>query len=223
MSSITTSILLLFLIIAQGCNAQVNNGDVRKSVKTTDAGKRIGGPCDGCEIMYVGMPEVIPAIDTSSGWNEEGQKLLIKGKVVKTDGKTPAPGVVLYYWQTDNRGLYTSKTGMPEEAKRHGHIRGWIKSDDQGNYALYTIRPAAYPNENAHAHIHLLVREPGLSNEYYIDEFVFDDDPLLTNDRRSAAQNRGGSGILKTVKSGDLQVAEHKIILGLNIPGYPGK
>jgi len=34
-------------------------------------------------------------------------------------------------------------------------------------------------------------------------------------------ENRGGSGILRVLVSGDLQIAEHNIILGLNIPNYP--
>ncbi|WP_273566338.1 hypothetical protein [Maribacter halichondriae] len=33
--------------------------------------------------------------------------------------------------------------------------------------------------------------------------------------------NRGGSGILRAMKRNGFQVAEHNIILGLNIPNYP--
>ena len=56
-----------------------------------------------------------------------------------------------------------------------------------------------------------------------IDEFVFDDDILLTEEKRKKLENRGGSGILKVLNKGDLQIAAHNIILGLNIPNYPGK
>ena len=34
-----------------------------------------------------------------------------------------------------------------------------------------------------------------IENEYYIDEFVFDDDVLLTGAKRKALENRGGSGV----------------------------
>ena len=71
------------------------------------------------------------------------------------------------------------------------------------------------------AHIHPAIKEPNIDKEYYIDEFVFDDDKLLTGEKRRAMENRGGSGILKVLVSGDLQIAEHNIVLGLNIPNYP--
>jgi protocatechuate 3,4-dioxygenase beta subunit len=183
--------------------------------------KLVGGGCDGCELMYVGMPENIKSIDTSAGWTEYGQKLLITGKVYKLGGKTPAPNVIIYYWQTDNNGYYSPKEGMEEKAKRHGHIRGWVKSDENGNYAIYTIRPAPYPNEITPAHIHLSIKEPNIDEEYYIDEFVFDDDVLLTGKKRKANENRGGSGVLRVLIDKDMQIAEHNIILGLNIPNYP--
>ncbi|MEJ7679359.1 MAG: hypothetical protein WKG06_16170 [Segetibacter sp.] len=77
--------------------------------------------------------------------------------------------------------------------------------------------------ENIPAHIHTSIKEPNIDNEYYIDEFIFDDDKLLTSAKRKALENRGGSGILRVLISGDLQIAEHNIILGLNIPNYPDK
>jgi protocatechuate 3,4-dioxygenase beta subunit len=73
------------------------------------------------------------------------------------------------------------------------------------------------------AHIHPSIKEPNIDNEYYIDDFVFDDDKLLTSEKRKEVENRGGNGILKVAISGDLQIAERDIILGLNIPNYPGK
>ena len=184
--------------------------------------KIIGGGCDGCEIMYIGIPKNINATDTSSGWREDGQKLVITGTVYKQDGRTPAPGVIIYYWQTDNKGYYSPSPEMDPLAKRHGHIRGWIKTDNLGKYALYTIRPSPYPDRDIPAHIHPSIKEPGL-NEYYIDEFVFDDDKLLTSDKRKKLENRGGSGVLRVIENQDLQIAEHDIILGLNIPDYPEK
>jgi protocatechuate 3,4-dioxygenase beta subunit len=67
----------------------------------------------------------------------------------------------------------------------------------------------------------LSIKEPNIENEYYIDEFVFDDDKLLTGEKRKALENRGGSGVLRVLISSEIQIAEHNIILGLNIPNYP--
>lgn len=181
----------------------------------------VGGPCDGCEIMYVGMPRAINAVDTSAAWSETGEKMLLKGRVFRTDGKTPAPDVVIYYYHTDNSGKYTPSPDQDEKTRRHGHIRGWVKTDREGKYSIYTIRPAPYPNGNIPAHIHTFILESDLDNPYYIDEFVFADDPLVA--KVSNFENRGGSGILKVRKSAGLSVADHDIVLGLNIPGYPAR
>ncbi|MBK9461135.1 MAG: intradiol ring-cleavage dioxygenase [Sphingobacteriales bacterium] len=203
------------------CNGHTKDNNQTVSNNPTVKSKLVGGGCDGCEIMYVGMPTNISPADTSAGWTQKGQKLLVTGIVFKLDGKTPAPNVVIYYWQTDNNGYYSPKQGMDEKAKRHGHIRGWVRTDENGKYSIYTIKPAPYPNENIPAHIHTSIKEPNIDNEYYIDEFIFDDDKLLTGEKRKALENRGGSGILRVLLSGDLQIAEHNIILGLNIPNYP--
>ena len=212
-------VLLNFLT---SCNGQTKSENNQSEIKT-DQNKLVGGGCDGCELMYVGMPKNIKSIDTSSGWNEKGQKLLITGTVYKLGGKIPAPNVIIYYWQTDSNGYYSPKDEMDEQAKRHGHIRGWVKSDENGKYSIYTIRPAPYPNDDMPAHIHISIKEPNIKDEYYIDEFVFDDDILLTGKKRKALENRGGSGVLRVLIDKDKLVAEHNIILGLNIPNYPEK
>jgi protocatechuate 3,4-dioxygenase, beta subunit len=192
-----------------------------KTIPASGSNKLVGGGCDGCELMYEGVPASINAVDTSEGWFEQGQQLLITGIVYKKDGSTAAPGVIIYYWQTDYRGYYSPKPNLPDKAKRHGHIRGWVRTDTDGRYAIYTSRPAPYPGEKIPAHIHLSIKEPDIANEYYIDDWVFDDDALLTTELRIKSENRGGSGILTVLAAGRLQVAEHNIVLGLHIPGYP--
>jgi protocatechuate 3,4-dioxygenase beta subunit len=174
--------------------------------------------------MYVGMPATINSSDTSAGWTEKGQKLLVTGTVYKLDGRTPAQNVIIYYWHTDNDGLYSPRQGMSEKAKRHGHIRGWIKTDEKGKYSIYTIRPAPYPNDVIPAHIHLSIKEHDIDNEYYPDDINFDDDKLLIPYfKRYPQENRCGSGVVRVLLNGDTQIAEHDIILGLNIPNYPKK
>lgn len=211
----------LFLLIAVSFRCTRHN-ETKAIAPTENATTKpvVGGGCDGCEIMYVGMPSDIKPVDTSAGWNEKGKKLLVKGTVFKHDGTTPAPNVIIYYWQTDNNGLYAPKPGMDEKSARHGHIRGWMKTGSDGKFALYTIRPASYPNTDNPQHIHISVKEPDL-NEYYIDEWNFDDDLLVTEAYRNRLENRGGSGILKARTINGLLTAEQNIYLGKNIPGYP--
>ena len=209
---------VILIGLSTGCNAQTN--DTNNPSDRSD-NKIVGGPFENEEFMYIGMPDKINSVDTSAGWTQKGQKLLITGTIYKLDGKTPAPNVVLYYYHTDLNGYYANREGLDQRVARHGYIRGWVKSDEDGKYSIFTVRPAPYPNSDMPAHIHPAIKEPNIDKEYYIDEFVFDDDKLLTGEKRRAMENRGGSGILRVLLSGDLQVAEHNIILGLNIPNYP--
>lgn len=209
-------VIVTFLLLS--CDGQTISNAKNTTEEKTGI---VGGPFENGEFMYIGMPENIKSIDTSAGWTQNGQKLLITGTIYKSDGKTPAPNVILYYYHTDINGLYAGKPGLDPRVARHGYIRGWVKSDADGNYAIYTVRPAPYPNRNIEAHIHPSIKEPDIDKEYYIDEFVFDDDKLLTGEKRKKLPNRGGSGILRVFKKGDMQIAEHNIILGLNIPNYP--
>jgi protocatechuate 3,4-dioxygenase beta subunit len=145
--------------------------------------------------------------------------MIISGTIFKRDGKTPAPNVVLYVYQTNSKGLYSKASGQTQ-AVRHGHIRGWMKTDDQGRYEFRTIRPGAYPNSKIPQHIHPIIRESGLSF-YWIDDFVFEDDPLLTASEISKLENRSGSGIIKLTKNSQgVWVGARDIILGKNIPNY---
>jgi protocatechuate 3,4-dioxygenase beta subunit len=199
------------------------NGQKKESVSNRELTRNgiVGGPFENAEFMYIGMPEKINAVDTSAGWTQDGQRLLITGTIYKLDGKTPAPNVIIYYYHTDIDGYYSSKPGLDARVARHGYIRGWLKSDENGKYSIYTVRPGAYPNTSFEAHIHPSIKEPTIDKEYYIDEFVFNEDKLLTEEKRGKLQNRGGSGILTVLQEGDLQIAKHDIILGLNIPNYP--
>jgi protocatechuate 3,4-dioxygenase, beta subunit len=58
------------------------------------------------------------------------------------------------------------------------------------------LKPAAYPYAKIPAHIHPVIKEPGFS-EYYIDEYLFGDDPFLATAERNRAEDRGGNGIIK--------------------------
>jgi protocatechuate 3,4-dioxygenase beta subunit len=77
-----------------------------------------------------------------------------------------------------------------------------------------------YPGRTAPAHIHVTIKEPD-RNEYWIDEYVFDDDPLLTKEHRDEMKNHGGNGVLlvHTVEK-DFQKASRNIYLGKNIQDY---
>jgi protocatechuate 3,4-dioxygenase beta subunit len=184
--------------------------------------KKVGGPCEGCEAIYENtvpfdqLPSFVKLPEVS--W--DGKKPMgINGTVFKADG-TPAADVVLYVYHTNEKGIYPKKGDEKGWAKRHGYLRGWVKTDQKGQYKFGCLRPAPYPGRDEPAHIHVTIKEPDI-NEYYIDEFVFSDDPLLTPEKRAKLENRGGSGIVKIIDVGNMYKGERNIYLGKNIPEYP--
>jgi protocatechuate 3,4-dioxygenase, beta subunit len=206
-------LVLSLAVTLQGC-AQASQQEPTNT-------KRVGGPCEGCEAIYESPTpfEQLSYRDTLPDYKDNGQKLHLSGVVYKADGRTPAPGVVLYVYHTDGTGVYPTRGDEKGWGRRHGYIRGWVRTNDKGEYAFYTLRPGAYPSRQAEEHIHITVKEPDL-NEYYIDDFVFADDPLLTQQHRARLRNRGGSGILNPQKSGHILVARRDIILGKNVTDY---
>lgn len=216
MLQITNILICSALLLVTGCQGQASKKSSQK----------IGGPFENSDYLFQQMPQNISSVDTSPGWKEPGAKMLVTGTVYKRDSKTPAPGIIIYYYQTNTEGRYQHKPGEPrsmppnEKGQTHGNIRGWVKTDKNGRYSIYTIRPGVYPNFDEPAHIHVTIKEPDF-NEYYIDDFLFDDDKFLTSEKRKRLANRGGSGVLRLVSTNGLLVGERDIILGLNIPEYP--
>ncbi len=203
-------ILVIAVLLCFSCESQN---------RSKTAAVKVGGPCEGCEAIFEYGDRKLSAVDTLPDFEANEPKLKITGVVYENDGKTPAKDVILYIYHTNANGIYPKAQNATGWAQRHGYLRGWIKTGVDGRYTFYTFRPASYPNTTISQHIHITVKEPD-KNEYYIDDFLFDDDPFLTKAERKNRPNRGGSGIFLPVKRGDIFLIERDIRLGLNIPDY---
>jgi protocatechuate 3,4-dioxygenase beta subunit len=175
----------------------------------------IGGPCEGCENVFVDMPKELGSQSRITAVDEPGEPMVIVGVVRSLNGE-PVEGIIIYAYHTDASGVY------PPGATRHGRLRGWARTDENGIYRFDTIRPGSYPGRNNPQHVHMHVIEPGRVT-YYIASLVFDDDPLLTSERQRRRENgRGGSGVAHPEKNdGDIWSVRRDITLGQNVPGYP--
>lgn len=206
-------LLSLFSFVMMSCYSQT------ASKINPSSNKRVGEACEGCEgVLEFGSKTLTP-FDTLPLFDQSEPKLKINGTVFKNDGKTPAKDVILYIYHTNREGIYQIKGDENGWGKRHGFIRGWIRTNDDGKYEFYTFRPAAYPDRTEPEHIHLTVKELD-KNEYYLDSYLFDDDPLLSVEKIKKLSNRGGSGITKPIFKDGLMTIHRDIILGLNIPDY---
>lgn len=181
----------------------------------------VGLPCEGCEAVFEGLPATLTSHSRIARPDEPGQAMRIVGTVFDTDGH-PAPGVIVYAYHTNSLGIYP-RSGHPQgpAGDRHGLLRGWVKTDEDGQYRFDTIRPAGYPDTDLPAHVHMHVIEVGRCT-YYIDDILFEDDPRLTAEKRGQlVRGRAGSGLVLPQEDGDgTLIVTRNIALGLNIPGY---
>jgi len=204
-------LLLSLILVFSSCKSQTN-----EEVKA----RLVGGPCEGCQAILEYGDKVLAPVDTLPDFNEDGPKIKVTGTIYQADGKTPAKDVILYIYHTNQKGIYATKGDEKGWGKRHGYIRGWIKTDSSGKYTFYTLKPGIYPNRNASAHIHPIILEPN-GKYYWLGSYHFKGDPLLTEKEVNPESPRGGSsGLLMLHKEGNLFVGKRDIILGRNVPDY---
>jgi protocatechuate 3,4-dioxygenase beta subunit len=181
----------------------------------------VGLPCEDCEVPLIGMPADPPGVARLAPDGELGERLRLAGRVVDAQGR-PRAGVIVYANHTSQEGVYPdADTSTDPGARRHGRLRGWAATDADGQYAFLTVRPGSYPGTTMPQHVHLYVIEPGCAL-YYIDDVMFTDDPHLTPALARREQGRGGAGIVAPTRGADGWQARRDIVLGRNIPGYPG-
>jgi len=210
------AILLAFAILP-ACAAEPQSAATARAREPV-----VGLPCEGCEAVFEGLPAAPASRARIAPPDEPGRPLRIVGTVFDAAGK-PAPGVIVYAYQTDARGLYPPATQFRGTAAyRHGRLRGWARTDAEGRYTFDTVRPAGYPDTDLPEHVHMHVIEVGRCT-YYIDDVMFDDDPRLTAAKRAELiTGRGGSGLATpTLGEDGVQVVGRDIHLGRGIPGYP--
>lgn len=214
--------IFIFLLAASLLSCTQSSSQKSSSAQDGKSDQPVGGPCEGCEVIYQSpVPFAkLDWVDTLPDYAEKGPKLVVSGTVYKSDGITPAQDVVLYVYHTDQTGMYTNRNKEEGWAGRNGYIKGWVKTNEKGQYKFYTLKPAPYPGSRIPAHIHPVLKEPG-KNAYWIDEYLFEGDPFLTAEERASQQGRGGSGMVTLKEKEGVLYAERNIYLGKNVPGYP--
>ena len=171
--------------------------------------------CEGCEAVWERRPgDLLPAITLASP-DERGEPLRVEGTIYHSDGRTPASNVVLYVHHTNAQGRYADGSDESEWSRRHGRLRGWLRTGKDGTYKVHTIKPAPYPGRTNPAHIHMFVLEPDKRDPYWIDDVVFDGEFGVDARYRSARANQGGSGIvrLQRMPDGILRAARDIVLL----------
>jgi len=119
---------------------------------------------------WPGAPEV--ALGGDIGKGVPGEPAFYSGRVTDTDGN-PIAGATLDVWSGDGEGMYDMQRDGPAQMR----ARGVFRTDAEGRYWFWSIRPTFYPipmdgpvgamlrrmarDPNRPGHIHMIVSAPG--------------------------------------------------------------
>lgn len=166
------------------------------------ANREAPGDCDGedppVRCCFAGMPAALTAVMVIAPDDEPGERLVIQGRVLQADGRTPVANVLLYAYHTDAGGKYSRRGDETGIQRRHGGLHGWCRTDAEGRYEIQTIRPAHYPGNTVAAHIHAAAWPAGRDEPFYLQDFLFADDPLVK--KMPPRQTRGVVAVRKDVE-----------------------
>lgn len=152
--------------------------------------------CEWCGAQDA--PDNLTHVATLVDKDEPRRPITLRGVVYHPDGITPAPNVLIYAYNTDDTGVYRTDGSETGNGRRHGQLRGWLRTDEAGRYEIRTIYPGGYPGREESSHVHLTLTPPG-GEEYWIDATLFDDDPRLTEQQRSAHVGTGSFNPIVTL------------------------
>jgi catechol 1,2-dioxygenase len=145
--------------------------------------------------------------------DEPGDRLVVRGRVLHPDCRTPLAGTLLDVWQADASGRYH---GATEQYR----LRGRLRTDSTGSWELTTIRPGNYRLGAGMrpAHLHFLVTHP--AHPPLVTQLYFRDDPYLgPHDACGAACKSGDPhrviGLAREeIMGGEVFVGRFDVVLG---------
>ena len=114
--------------------------------------------------------------------SEEGQKLIVKGKVFGADCTTPLKDATVDVWHASPKGVYDNRS-------EKFLFRGQIKTDASGHYEFQTLLPGIYASRPRHIHYKIRHR----SYRELTTQLYFKGDKNLNSDitaRRNNGQDR---------------------------------
>lgn len=70
-----------------------------------------------------------------------GQMVFMHGRVIDFETKKPLVGATVEMWEASTNGLYEQQD--PDQVEHN--LRGKFKTDEEGRYYWYCLRPTPYP------------------------------------------------------------------------------
>jgi catechol 1,2-dioxygenase len=76
--------------------------------------------------------------------SEKGTRVLLTGRVLRPDCKTPVANAVVDVWQANDTGSYDIKTPDEVIAPANYNLRGQTRTNDKGEFVINTVMPGKY-------------------------------------------------------------------------------
>lgn len=160
---IISSTLTAFALTTFGSVVKVANGEFKGDCDTTND---ILGPFYRpnapfrSDLTYEGL---------------SGTRVILKGKIFKSDCKTPLKDALVEIWHCNTKGEYDNDT-------KEFRQRASLKTNDKGEYSFKTILPGKYLNGALYrpSHIHYRVTEK--NSKELISQIYFQGDPNIIQD-----------------------------------------
>src|SRR5262245_46950945 len=133
---------------------------------------------------YIALPDA-PSSVVIAGPDEPGERLVVTGRVL--DGNAPVPGVSIYAFHADMKGLY-EREGM--QRGLDPRLYGAMRTDASGRYRYETIRPGYYGGSDNPSHVHYVVNTPGCKPR--LVDLRFEDDPVIVARRKRGIADDDG-------------------------------
>jgi protocatechuate 3,4-dioxygenase beta subunit len=178
-------LLCFFSFLFMACGEKTNTQTSLVLEKNTQTKTN----CEWCGAMDA--PKNLSWKTTIASKSEPGERMVLTGTIYQPDGSTPASNVLIYAYHTNAEGKYPKKGNEKGNGSRHGYLRGWMRTNDQGNYQISTIRPEAYPTRSEPAHVHMTIASDTI-REYWIASTLFQGDPLITSEVKNSDPRSGG-------------------------------
>lgn len=178
-------------------------------VTPTDASAQDREFIQALERVQQSRPAALSSSARIAPATEPGTPLVIHGRALVADGRTPLAGAVVFAYHTDRNGLY-DRPGTTHSWR----LRGWAKTGADGRFEFTTIRPGAYPGATIAEHVHFTVFTAS-GERYHGGELNFADDKFVSASERAASEREGEFGHVRTVrKEGNVEHVDFSLRLG---------
>ncbi len=148
--------------------------------------------------------------DLTDGGKAEGQLLVIKGRITTKEG-SPSANAIVVLWQADRNRFYYQHILQMAPAQPHFGYIGVSRTNADGEFVFYTLRPPAYGPRSAHIHLATVKtdRSPLFTEVHFADDTA----PERALDLSSpAAQDLIKTGTATKVQFGESEPRDAELI-----------